>query len=345
MPRTIICSTGTSAAKGICLPAQLAQWVAQQGSVEGAARAIFAQFADLRPEGEALQKTLSAEVHSLIRIGITKDDRVLLLSSATEDGHACALAVSRYLEKQFPGILTEVRQVEGLQVRDAELFRRVGVVDFVRYCLKAINDYGAEHVILNPTGGFKALVPYTVLVGMLKRVPCRYIFEQSTQLLELPPLPVAFDRAPFERYRGLIERIERETAIPRTEWGGAVRYDDRPLLEPMVEQSDQEVTLSAVGLLLLDEVRTPTDLVSFLSRQAWTDCFDNLCKLKECDPFRFLQRIASDRHQFKVAEHINVCGGVRWMKPGNTTDRYLVSIEEWRMLVWRAIREDQVGAD
>ncbi len=345
MPQTVVCSVGTSAGKGICSSEKLAEWVAQQGGVEDAAGEIFAQFADVRPEGEALKKRLSAEIHSLVRIGVSAADRVILLASETDDGLACATAVECYLKRYYDGILTKVEPVKGLQVQDAELFRREGVVNFVRYCLNAVSDFGAANVVLNPTGGFKALVPYTVLVGMLKHVPCRYIFEQSTQLLELPPLPVAFDRAPFERYRSLIERIERQTAIPRKEWEDEVRHDDRPLLEPMVEQSGQELTLSAVGLLLLDEVRTPTALVPFLSRQAWNDCLDNLCKLKECDPFRFLRRVASDRSQFQLALHINVGAGLRWMKPGRTTDRYLVSIEDWRMLVWRAIREDEVGSD
>lgn len=345
MPQTIVCSVGTSAAKGICPPEQLADWVARQEGVRAAAETISARFADVRPEGDALHKTLSAEIHSLVRIGVRASDRVILLASETQDGHACSLALQRYLERHYDGIITEVVAVKGLQVKNAELFRREGVVNFVRHCLKVVNDYGAAQVILNPTGGFKALVPYTVLVGMLKRVPCRYIFEQSTQLLDLPPLPVAFDRAPFEHYRNLIERIERKSAIPLTQWDDEVRHDDRPLLEAMIERHGQEVTLSAVGLLLLDEVRTPTTLVPFLSRQAWTDCLDNLCKLKECDPFRFLHRIAGDRNQFKLADHINAGGGLRWLKPGRTTDRYLVSVEDWRMLVWRAIREDEVGSD
>jgi hypothetical protein len=180
---------------------------------------------------------------------------------------------------------------------------------------------------------------------MVKRVPCRYIFEKSTQLLTLSPLPVAFDRGPFERYRGLIERIERETAIPAAEWERDVRHDDRSLLEPLVDRTGTEVTLSAIGFLQLDEVRSPTALVPFLSRAAWNDCLDNLCKRKDCDPFRFLYRVAADKNQLRLAEHINVGNGLRWLKPGRTTDPYLVSVEDWRLLVWRAIREDEVGAD
>jgi len=345
MSHTIVCSVGTSAAKGICSPDQLARWVEKQGGVQPAAAALLARFADVPPEGESLRNILSAEIHSLVRIGVSTTDRVLFLASATPDGQACAYALKDYLERRYPGILANVQIVEGLQVHDAELFRREGVVNFVRKCLQAVHDYGADQVILNPTGGYKALVPYTVLVGMLKRVPCRYIFEQSTQLLTLPPLPIAFDRGPFERYRGLIERIERESAIPAAEWERNVRRDDRLLLEPLVERMGAEVTLSAVGLLLLDEVRSPTSLVPFLSRAAWEDCLDNLNRLRDCDPFRFLQRAAGDHNQFKLAEHVNAGNGLRWLKPGRTTDRYLVSIEDWRMLVWRAIREDEVGPD
>ena len=343
MSKTIVCSVGTSAAKGICPADKLAQWVKQYDGVEVAAETIFAQFADVRPEGEALQKTLSAEIHSLVRIGVNATDRAILLASGTDDGQACARAVECYLKRYYDGILTEVKPVKGLQVKNAELFRREGVVNFVRYCLNAVSDYGAAQVILNPTGGFKALVPYTVLVGMLKRVPCRYIFEQSETLLELPPLPVEFQRGIFEAYRPMFEQIERDSSISRAEWEQAVPYHERDLLEALVEIVGDTVTLSGVGLLFLDEVRVPSQLVPFLSQRAWNDCLIDLSRLATCDPFRFLERVARSREAFRLAEHLNQGNGLRWLKPGNTTDRYLVSIEGWRMLVWRAIREDQEG--
>jgi putative CRISPR-associated protein (TIGR02619 family) len=346
MPHTIVCTVGTSAAKGVSPPAQLASWVEQQGGIQQAARALLARFAEIAPQGKALRSALSAEIHSLVRIGVSAADRVILLASDTADGQACAHAVALYLEKHFRGVdIQPIRPVAGLQVYDADLFRREGVVNFVRECLDAVRNYGSQNVILNPTGGYKALVPYAVLVGMIKRVPCKYIFEQSTQLLELPPLPVAVDRGPFERYRNLIEQIERDTAISQSDWERNVHYEDRSLLEPLVERSGGEVTLSAVGLLLLDEVRSPHGLVPFLSRKAWDDCLDDLGELRDCDPFRFLLRVASDRKQLNLAEHINVGSGLRWLKPGRTTDRYLVSVEDWRLLVWRAIREDKVGTD
>jgi putative CRISPR-associated protein (TIGR02619 family) len=346
MAKTIICSVGTSAAKALGVkPADLTNWVNQQKSLEDAVEKMFLTFHDISPEGESLKNKLSAEIHSLVRIGITNEDRIILLASSTDDGYCCALAVERYLKHHWENIYVRTEKVSGLQISDAELFRTTGVVEFVRLILREVDNYDASNIILNPTGGFKALVPYTVLVGMLKGVKCGYIFEQSTTLLELPPLPVEFKRSQFQAYRDLFEKIERETEISKAEWEERVPYTERKMLEPLVEFSDTHVTISAVGFLFLDEMRQPSVLVPFLSQKAIEDCFNNLAKLAGCDPFRYLSRVAASKEALDPARHINVGNGLYWLKPGRTTDRYLVSVEDWRLLVWRAIREDQVGSN
>lgn len=344
--KIVICSVGTSAARNLGVkPAELINWVNQQKSVECAAEDVFNTFSHLPPEGENLKNKLSAEIHSLFRIGINNQDKIILLASSTNDGYCCALAVEKYLKHYWKGIDVKTEKVIGLQVVNAELFRTKGVVEFVRLILREVDKYDASNIILNPTGGFKALVPYTVLLGMLKGIKCDYIFEQSTTLLELPPLPVEFRRSQFEAYRNLFEKIERETTISQEEWENSVPYLERTWFESLVEFFDGQVTLSAVGFLFLEEMRSPAVLVPFLSQKAIRDCFDNLMLLDDCDPFRYLSRVATSKEALKTAIHINNKNGLYWLKPGNTTDRYLVSIEGWRLLVWRAIREDQEGAN
>lgn len=343
--KTVICSVGTSAARNLGVkPAELTNWVNQQKSIDDAANKVFETFCNIPPEGENLKNKLSAEIHSLVRIDITNQDRVILLASSTDDGYCCALAVDKYLKHYWKDIYVKTEKVPGLQVNDAKLFRTKGVVEFVKLILKEVDSYDANNIILNPTGGYKALVPYTVLLGMLKSIKCDYIFEQSTTLLELPPLPVEFKRSQFEAYKNLFEKIERETAISTAEWEQRVPYAERKMLEPLVEFSDAHLTLSAVGFLFLDEMRSPSVLVPFLSQRAIKDCFDNLAQLDDCDPFRYLLRVATSREALERDTHINVGNGLYWLKPGRTTDRYLVSMEDWRMLVWRAIREDQEGS-
>lgn len=344
--KIVICSVGTSAARNLkLLPTKLIEWVNEKNSVEDAAEEVFNTFMAVLPEGENLKNILSAEIHSLVRIGINDRDKIILLASSTNDGYCCALAVKKYLQHYWTGIDVKIEKVTGLQVANAEEFKTKGVVEFVRLILREVDKYNASDIILNPTGGFKALVPYTVLLGMLKGIKCDYIFEQSTTLLELPPLPVEFKRSQFEAYRNLFEEIERETTISQQKWENSVPYTERTWFESLVEISAGQVTLSAVGFLFLDEMRSPAVLVPFLSQKAISDSFDNLMLLDDCDPFRYLSRVATSKEALKVATHINNGNGLYWLKPGRTTDRYLVSIEGWRLLVWRAIREDQEGAD
>nr|WP_238718471.1 putative CRISPR-associated protein [Petrachloros mirabilis] len=305
---------------------------------------MFNSFKDKEPSDENLARYLSAEIHSLVRIGIDKGSRILLLASETIDGQACALALKKYLESYWKGIDVQTKKIEGLQVQNADRFRQQGVINFIKEAIAEIDCHG-NNVILNPTGGYKALVPYMVLLGMIKSVKCNYIFERSTSLLELPPLPIEFDRNQFEVHKELFEQIERDSSISKQDWGDKVSYEDRSWFEPLVEEmGDNQITLSAAGFLFLEAMQKPAKkLVSYLSKQAIKDCFENIATLDNRDPFRYLNQVSkSGLNEDNVHIHTD---GLYWLKPGRTTDRYLVSTEDWRLLVWRVIREDQVGKD
>lgn len=338
--RTYLCTVGTSAAKGIrAEPGSWfgEGWVAQRGGVEAAALAIYQTMAhgDMQNQ-DHLEKVLSAEIHSLARMPLETGDRVVLYASETSDGRACAQAVELYLREQ--GYETLVKVIEGLQVRNAERFRALGVPNFVRAVLSDIESCGAEYCILNPTGGFKALVPYTVLIGMLRRVPSRYIFEQSSELITLPPFPLDFSRSLVnDQVRSLLKKIEEQTFIPVSEFEATLPYGLRQSLMPLFEIDGAQVSLSAIGILVHEDLRRPVAYRVYLSQKAVAG-IKGLKSRADTDPVRFLGRVAADRNAFENARHANVGEGFSWLKPGSTTDRYLVSIEgDDRMLVWEAV--------
>jgi putative CRISPR-associated protein (TIGR02619 family) len=338
-----LCTCGTSAAKNLPKPPPFnAAWVENQGGIKLAAQQIFKSFEQYPMSDEdALTCYLSAEIHSLARMKVGTADRVVLFSSETGDGQACAEALKLYLEREIPGIDCVLRVVDGLQVRDATRFRTQGVVNFVKMALQEIEGHGAAQCVFNPTGGFKSLVPYTVLLGMIKGVEARYIFEQSSELIALPSLPVEFARERLEPLQSLIERIERDSFIGQGDWERAVSYEDRQAYASLFERVGDDVTLSPVGFLVLEELRQPRALVPFLSRRA----IDDLIKVRAiegCKPLAFLSRVAKDRSQLESAKHEAFGSGLFWLKPGNhTRDRYLVSVEGWRLLVWRIVDHDE----
>lgn len=335
-----LCTCGTSAAKNLLGPGKPrfdAAWVEAQGGIEGATDIVLASFRDYRmDDDQALKAKLSAEIHSLARMQVSADDNVVLFSSETLDGQTCARAVQRYLEAARPGLRCRLKVVKGLQVTDAGRFRTEGVLSFTKAVLAEIDANGPEQCVLNPTGGFKSLVPYTVLIGMIKGVPAKYIFEQSTALIPLPAMPVEFARERIEPIRPLMERIERDSAIPRGDLDIAIPFEDRAFLEPLFENlSHGQITLSPVGFLIREELERPSALVPYLSRRAFEDLLD-VRTIEGTKPEDFIRRVATSRDQLDRARHDNWSNGLFWLKPGqHTRDRYLASIEGWRLLIWR----------
>lgn len=342
-----LCTCGTSAARNIResdgRPRVNAAWVNAQASIESAAQQVHDHFAHAAmDDDDALRRVLSAEIHSLARMGVTAQDRVILYSSETPDGQACAEAVAAYLRTQRQGIDCRVVVIEGLQVRDAQRFRTAGVLNFTKQVLNEIANWGAEQCILNPTGGFKSLVPYTVLIGMIKAVPAKYIFEQSTALIPLPLMPVEFARERIEAIRPLLERIQRDSAIPRHDLERALPYAQRESLTSLFEDlGDGQITLSPVGFLLFEELDRPRARVAYLSRRALDD-LRQIRAIEGTKPDDFIQRIANDTQQLDSSRHESLGADLFWHKPGgHTRDRYLVSVEGWRLLIWRITDHDE----
>lgn len=285
---------------------------------------------------QALRRHLSAEVHSLARMGLGTSDSVILYSSETADGHACAQAVATYLRAQRPGLVCNIEVIQGLQVNDAARFRSEGVINFTKAVLRAIEANGPRQCVLNPTGGFKSLVPYTVLIGMIKGVTAKYIFEQSSALIPLPAVPIELPRERLEPLRPLIERIQLETAVSRSALEDALPYHERQALEPLFEEvGDGQVTLSPFGFLVREALERPSALVPYLSRRAIEDLV-RMRRIQDTKPESYLRRVAASEQQLQVGSHIKWPGDLYWLKPGeHTRDRYLVSREGWRLLVWR----------
>ncbi len=337
-----LCTCGTSAAKNQTDPRFNVAWIDDQGGIEAASRKLYDGFKHHSITDEAaLSRYLSAEIHSLVRLGVKSSDRIVLFSSETKDGQACANAVKLYLDSQFPGVDCVVQIVPGLQVKDSKKFRTEGVINFMKKVLHEIDGYGNSQCVLNPTGGFKSLVPYTVLIGMIKGVAAKYIFEQSSELLDLPSLPIEFARERLEPLQSLIERINNETSVKRIEWEKAIPYHDRVNFSSIFEHDNDDVTLSSVGFLVWNEIQKPRALMPFISRKA-TDEMVKLTQLATCKPMEFIRRVSADKQQLENARHEQWSNGFFWLKPGaHTRDRYLCSIAGWRLLVWRMTDHDE----
>jgi putative CRISPR-associated protein (TIGR02619 family) len=352
-----LCNVGTSASQAVLCdrrfverylpgsepPRRLdAALVRRLGGVAAAVQALspfFLEF-DYRND-EHLRKKLSAEVHSLVRCNVSAADRVVLFHSDTDDGEVSARVVEDYLRRRVGLGEDNVarRRVAGLQVNDAARFRREGVPNYIRLVLEEGERRGWQNVVLNPTGGYKALVSYATLLGMFFGVPVCYIFDNGEELLQLPPLPVEFDRGRLLPLLPAMERVERETDVPAADFWGKAPYELRQQYDSLVEDvGGGRVTLSPIGLLVFERLRAARatqPLAVYLSREAWGD-FGRAPP--DWDVTAFLRRLRTagdvDRYRHPLPD------GTLWLKPGNTSDRYRVELEGDRLLVYRILAHD-----
>ncbi len=207
-------------------------------------------------------KDASPEIKSLAKLQVGHEDQVVLYASETSDGIVSTRVVREFC-RQIWQCSTAMEVITGLQVQDAGRFRSVGVQRYVQSVVKQIsepqNQYGRE-IILNATAGFKALVPYTTLIGLLFQIPVQYIFESSSALLSLPPLPVNFDLDFYKQVEPLLQRIETESAIPEKELA-VLEPATRDKLLPLLEQANGHYTLSALGFIVYERYKSPPELL------------------------------------------------------------------------------------
>jgi putative CRISPR-associated protein (TIGR02619 family) len=163
--------------------------------------------------------SISAELNTLNKLGIDRNDRVILLSSDNAQGRVCSEMNKRAIMEAFDlsNAQVTIHRIEGLQVHSAKILRDKGLKNLVKV---VVNEYLANEnirynydIVINPTGGFKGVVPFLTVLGMLYGKRTVYMFEFADELINLPPLPFSFDMELYDRVRPALAFVEAEVAV------------------------------------------------------------------------------------------------------------------------------------
>lgn len=252
--KTFICTVGTSICTGTGLDLRqfakrkLEEWDALLEDI--AVAELFAMEAANRLPEKELPR-VSAEINSLLKMGLTEADRVVLLATETIDGKLCAELVQRLLRNRNLCAAVEIKVIQGLQAQDGTRFRQEGLKNLMAYIARFEND----DVVFNPTGGFKSVVPYVTLAGMLFNRPVRYIHEYSDDLITLVNIPITVDDELIFSIEDKLQRIDRDSSISEKEWRKGTGYHD-VRFECLVEEDHGQITMSGIGILLWERFKT-----------------------------------------------------------------------------------------
>ena len=152
-------------------------------------------------QGTGLNVGCCAEVQTLIAIANKAEykDQILEVHLLCTDTQLSQLAASIIKDLTIPNItFVEPVKIDKLQVKNAKDFEDEGFFNLVKEVQSIKGD--DENVVLNISGGYKALIPPLTLLAQLEKLMMYYIYEDEGKLIETGALPINFDWSVIEKY-------------------------------------------------------------------------------------------------------------------------------------------------
>lgn len=271
-PKLIICTVGTSIAtnQGINIESIENQPLTNEQKlnyeIKSISQGIKSGLSKLDLKRKEYLNKSSAEIKSLVKIGIEKTDQIYLLYTETVDGKLCADLVADYLKHKY-GCSVFPKKILGLQVTDGKKFEKEGIHNLLGTLLDLVepNIYSYD-IILNPTGGFKAIVPYIAIIGMFFGLSVRYIFEKSEHLLNFPLIPLEFNLSRFDLIYDKLSMLENNIMNENEFWDDIkINFEERKIFSGIIEEVDGLIDFSPVGRFLFQRFKKQKGVKVYLS--------------------------------------------------------------------------------
>jgi len=248
---TLICTVGTSLFSNIKFAKD--HEVIQQ-AFQGK---NWQQLALLLLEKPNNDRLCGAEINSITSICngnyLSSRYRLLFLVSETEDGKNTGEVLKLYYKNSRNSLKfddVDVQVLEGLRDDKVKDFKQKGLKNLVRYISSEVKKFSPQKIAINATGGYKAQISFAGMVGQALEIPVYYLFEKFSEVIELPPQPIALDLAFWLNNYQFFEQMEANSMMPKSEVAAAVQ---NPYLQSLVDEEIVDgaswVSLSAMGEL------------------------------------------------------------------------------------------------
>jgi len=178
---------------------------------------------------QATDPTVGAEINSIehllnavkLTTGTTSPPfHLSLLVSETENGKWTGELLKDYYSSVRRLQSVDWITIEGLTPDDPHRFARVGLRSLVQVSSRLLREAEKKSLfrVINATGGFKAQISFAGLIGQTLGVPVVYQFETFPVCVEMPPMPVDFDREAWLTHYDLFNRLSQQGTMMEDEF-------------------------------------------------------------------------------------------------------------------------------
>lgn len=256
MKSTLICTVGTSLFNNL-------KNATEEPVKQAFEEKNFNQLALLLLERKNTDRLCGAEINSIASIcdkGLLEDRlRLIFLVSDTEDGKKTGDLLKLYYDNTSNPLgfeKVEVRVLEGLRDDSVKDFKQRGLKNLVREISTEVRNFSPEAIAINATGGYKAQISFAGMIGQALGIPVYYLFERFSEVIELPPQPVALDLAFWLNNYVVFEQLESEQTIEKSKIEGNIDSDYfQALVDEELLGNESAVSLSAMGVLFNERSR------------------------------------------------------------------------------------------
>ncbi|MCC5634621.1 putative CRISPR-associated protein [Nostoc sp. CHAB 5844] len=256
MRNTLICTVGTSLFNNLKFSQE--QSVQQVFETKN-----WQQLVLLLGQRKNTDRLCGAEINSITSICekglLVQRIRLIFLVSDTDDGKNTGNILKLYYENFKNPLLfekVEFRVIEGLRDDNVQAFKHQGLKNLVREISKEVRNFSPEAIAINATGGYKAQISFAGMIGQALEIPVFYLFEKFSEVIELPPQPVALDLGFWLNNYNLFELLENEQIINKSQIEEFPQVDYiHSLIDEEKEGDDTLISLSAMGILFHERSR------------------------------------------------------------------------------------------
>ena len=215
-------------------------------------------------------KKFGAEINStyyLFKKENIEDVKIYLIVSDSIDGRTAGEVVKYTIENSM-NFEVEIREIEKLNITKEHDFAIQGLRNLSTEIAKIIKKHEFDNIMISPIGGLKAQIFMVGLIAQVFKIPAYYLYENSTEIVKLLPMPITIDRDLFIKNLDIISRLKKESILPKSEIQSYINRDSnlRNILEDVRMDNTSYFSLSPLGEMIYDKLNT--DVLSTLPKDA-----------------------------------------------------------------------------
>lgn len=220
---------------------------------------------------EANEKECGAELNSIFYLMQENEalmDKIYLIVSDSIEGELAGNIIKELLIEKLSIKEVEIKKIDKLNISKEYDFAVRGLRNLAGEVSRIIKKNEGSNIIISPIGGLKAQIFIVGLIAQIFKIPAYYLYENSTKIVTLLPLPISLDLEFFKDNIEILSKISKEGMITEKEIGNYLRANPslRNILEMEKIEGEVYFTLSPLGEMAYEKLTS--DIKKKLPRDA-----------------------------------------------------------------------------